>query len=391
MDMTRMKRAITLLAALVLTVSLAAPALALGDIDLNAQGTIVTQVQEVLGEDYLEDLASYPVHLRVYQVATVNEYGAFKLTKDFESLATDYPDDWNGGIIYNKVTDETNPTGNEARLKHLLDGALALVPDEDALKQADETGEPLPDGTPMPVWVGDAHTDGDTIKPHQEDSLGLFLVVPGHVQTSLWEYDFNPALLAVPSIARTKDGDPDDGEWVYNVPMYLKGTRERRLMDLEIVKNLRTYNKTLGPVTFVFDVTAMLDINKDGNDELVFQSTAEVTFDETTGYQNKAVVKNIPAGAKVTVTEVYTGQSYELVGSSGGGIGGAVAEGNTVTFEIIDLNLPDGQDIHRVEFTNDYDGGRIPDAHVENIFTANSEFGWKWNGNDRSGSEGGNG
>lgn len=47
--------------------------------------------------------------------------------------------------------------------------------------------------------------------------------------------------------------------------------------------------------------------------------------------------------------------------------------------------LPEGQDVHRVAFSNDYTGGRTPDAAVENVFTMNGQGGWTWH--SESGSE----
>ena len=90
---------------------------------------------------------------------------------------------------------------------------------------------------------------------------------------------------------------------VYDVTAGLKPGQEDRYGDLEIDKTLISYNASLGEATFVFSIEA----EKDG--KIVYSDVVSVVFDGTG--TKSIVIRNLPAGAKVTVTEVYSGASYE--------------------------------------------------------------------------------
>ncbi len=346
--MTRTKRAIAMAAAMVLTLALAVPALALGEIDAAQPGSIIVKLQE--GEDnaaFREDLADAKVGVQVYQVATVNRSGAFGLTDEFKDLQEN--EYWRGGILTNSAD-----VGSDTQIVELLKAALALV------QPAEPTeGEPPAEPAVEPLLETEAAANGGKIELPEGYSQGLFLVIPEKAETALWAYEFNPALLAVPSIQRaTAENGLDGDRWQYQVPMYLKGDRERRLTDIVIEKSLPEYNATLGQTTFVFEVTADID------GDVVYRNVVSLTLGGP-GTQS-TTVSGIPVGAHVTVTEVHSGGSYE-------------PKDGKVTVEIKELPMPAEGDYNRVPFTNTYTNERIPDGSVVNRYVYDGT-GWVYEG-----------
>ena len=97
-----------------------------------------------------------------------------------------------------------------------------------------------------------------------------------------------------------------DDTWYYDLvgskAIGIKADRELRMSSIQITKKLTSQNTTLTTnATFVYQV----DIETIENQKETRFIT--LNFDE---------VKEIPAGSKVTVTEVYTGAGYEIVGDS---------------------------------------------------------------------------
>ena len=131
-------------------------------------------------------------------------------------------------------------------------------------------------------------------------AVGMYLVAAESVQSPSSIYTFTPYLLSLPN-HYYQDGQKDI--WVYDVTAGLKPGQEDRYGDLEIDKTLISYNASLGEATFVFSIEA----EKDG--KIVYSDVVSVVFDGTG--TKSIMIRNLPAGAKVTVTEVYSGASYE--------------------------------------------------------------------------------
>ena len=112
---------------------------------------------------------------------------------------------------------------------------------------------------------------------------------------------------------------------------------------LEIKKTLNTFNSTLGGATCVFRIEA----EKDG---IIYSDVKSIVFDAA-GTKSIVIAEKIPAGAVVTVTEVYSGSSYEITS----------APEQTVTI-IADK-------METVEFTNDYNDRLNGGTSVVNHFT----------------------
>lgn len=170
-------------------------------------------------------------------------------------------------------------------------------------------------------------------------------------------YTFAPELISLPGRQATdEDGNVSNttagnGEWLYDMQATLKPQQGSRFGSLEIVKNLVTYNVDV-PAVFVFQVEGTLD------GENVYSNV--VTLEFTEPGQKVALIENIPVGAQVTVTEVYSGASY------------------TVTSAEVQNATIDAANVASVEFTNDHTTTTHGGGGVNNHFTYDTENGWQW-------------
>ena len=139
---------------------------------------------------------------------------------------------------------------------------------------------------------------------------GLYLVDTPKVITPNYTYTFTPYLVSLPT-NNYYSGNGASDDWIYdltkeyNSAVGLKPEQHVRYGNLVVNKELVDHNATFGNnATFVFqiDITT-LDNKKETRIE-------ELTFDATGSHS--VTIEKIPAGSHVTVTEVYSGASYEL-------------------------------------------------------------------------------
>lgn len=180
------------------------------------------------------------------------------------------------------------------------------------------------------------------------------------VATDDYEYLYRPQLLTVPtkvSEENVQQYNTAYGNWVNTLTIYAKPTRESRLGDLKIIKNLNN----AGPdrVDFVFEVSW------EKRDGTTFKKYVSISFE---GESRKEYVleKAIPIGTSVTVNEVYTGLGYTMTSKS-----------PSEPVEIVVPSADGSAQIATVEFTNDH-GGPGGGHGVVNRFTAigNNAFAW---------------
>lgn len=324
-----------------LIAALGVPAMASGGTDPSLPGVVTLTVTDESGQR--EDLANTNVDVFVYKVAGTDETlsGLFTLEPRFEALAENAQ--WNGGKLTGKTL-----------MEDLQAAALDVLAAEASLAASDESETEEEPTLPEPNFTATVPAVGGEIELPEK---GLYLLVPQSVATARWDYQFSSILLAMPSV------DQDTGDWSYDYEVTMKPLRESRLTGIVISKTLQSYNATLGPTTFLFEVKATVD------GELMYSNVASITFSGT-GTQS-TTVEGIPAGADVTVTEVYSGTSYTPVGGR-------------VSVEIEDLPMPeDGGTYTRVPFTNDYNNRRVPDSAVTNTFVYNGT-GWQWQGSQEA-------
>lgn len=326
-----MKKRVKEGSALLLALALAFTALSLPGaraadaVDTNAS----CSVEFSIGGDY-EDLKTIEggVPINLYKVASIDEAGAYKAVQGFESL-------------------------DLSSVEH--DNSSA----DTWLKRAEEANKLIKDVTPAAAVITDA---GNAVAANL--STGLYLVVAEEVKSTNYIYNFTPYLVSLPNNYYYTGGNDT---WVYDLTgtnaVGLKPEQKERFGSLEITKELLNHHVTLGEkATFVFqiDITTL-----NGNTEA---RQIALTFD---GYGSKsAVIENIPAGADVVVTEIYSGAGYEVVGND---------SANTTIV---------ADDTVSVSFQNQHDGTIEGGYGVVNNFKLNENDQYDWQQmNDNTGKQ----
>ncbi len=209
------------------------------------------------------------------------------------------------------------------------------------LIDCDDEGAPLPGGLYLVVARGVGLED--YVQSILADGKERYVTL---AETEEYSFLFLPVLVVL---------TPDAEE---PLVFTAKSTVAERFGDLEIVKLVERYENSEEAI-FVFDIVAW----RDG--EIVYTNVASITWPT----QDRAVISGIPAGAVVTVTEIYSGAHYVLVSDPD----------QTVVIQA------DG--LVTVSFTNDYDGTGVGGHGIENRFTYVEEQNgrrtterWAWSG-----------
>lgn len=202
---------------------------------------------------------------------------------------------------------------------------------EDGSMQPPAAGERQPDGTAEITLQ-----DGAAAGAAENLSVGLYLVSVEPVDTGDYRYRFIPYLVSLPNRSYNAEGEEGD-QWIYGeeenrIYVGLKPEREDRYGDLILEKKITAYNETFQGASFVFEVKAVKD------DRVVYNDLVSLSFDSY-GTQT-AIIEKIPAGAEVTVTEIYSGSGY------------TPADGSYVKNTIITAEGGTA----KVSFENQYDG-----------------------------------
>lgn len=183
---------------------------------------------------------------------------------------------------------------------------------------------------------------------------GLYLVVP--------EAAYNPEYTVRYTFAPYLTGSGSD-EWNYDTTIGLKPEAEPQFGRLRITKLLQNYNETLGPTTFVFHVVGV-----DQDQVVRYEEVESMTY--TAAGSNTITLEHIPAGLTVTVTEVYSGASYEIVG--------AAEDTALIWSDAAVLDRVENASEASVTFENRYDGGNRGGYGVTNHFESDGAGGWAW-------------
>lgn len=245
-----------------------------------------TTFAELTGADAL------PVTVNLYRVASVSENGRFTAEAPYQEALADL------GAVNSQTSAETWQSMAEAAAK------TAKPENEDGTpaggaRTPDRTTE-LTEGTGMIAGSG-----SDPLLP------GLYLALAEPVESSLYRYTFQPALVALPGNRYYETGAD---AWVYDVTVGLKPQRENRLGSLVIEKTIDTYQPrgAADRTLFVFQVE--VHKTEEGaagpEDRLYYSNVVALDFDAAG--TKSLEIPGLPAGAVATVTEVYSGASYTI-------------------------------------------------------------------------------
>ena len=276
-----------------------------------------------------EDFTVMSIPVEIYKVADVSVSGEFTAAEAFSDI------DFN--VAMNQDT-------NAATWEELAAKAV------EKLEASEE----------QPAAVGTL--TGGTPVVFQDLSVGMYLVMPEDTMNgdASVKYVFTPYLTALPSSTYTLTGAGSD-EWQYDREISLKGETEHQFGKLTIQKTLENYNTTLDKMTCVFEIEG-----KDAEENVVYSNVASITLDSADA-QHSVTIENIPAGLDVTVTEVYTGASYEVVGES--------VKSTTI---VSDAGVEAGNAQASVAFRNRYNGGNRGGYGVTNAFKILENGDWEW-------------
>ena len=169
---------------------------------------------------------------------------------------------------------------------------------------------------------------------------GLYLVDAQTKESTTNVYNFKPYLIALPGNNYNPSVAASSDAWVYEITVGLKPEKADRYGDIKIVKNLNIYNETIDGATFVFKVEASKTDVDTKESKPVYSDVVAIDFNAPG--MKEVLISDIPAGAKVTVTEVYTGASYKLTSE---------ASKETVIIADGEPGAP-----ATVDFSNTYDG-----------------------------------
>lgn len=294
--------------------------------------TLKVNKENLISEDFLKEdasLANAEVQVYLYKLATVDEYGQYTLVDGFKDLVGQFPE----GVLDIEALNRTVFDATSAQwettahwVSELL-GLPAFTSEKNENNEDSDDTETPPEGEQKPdgkkFYIPENETliglpcydktilAGDGID--YDVDQGLYLVWAKPIVTEKYMYTFLPYLVSVPDNAHGREDDPnkDSDDWNYKVVVDLKPERQERYLDLEIDKTLLNYQPTSGKAIFIFEIRAEKGTTEEGDPIVVFHDVVGLEFN---GDGNKSVrVRNIPAGSKVTITEIRTGTTYQLV------------------------------------------------------------------------------
>jgi len=279
-------------------------------------------------DEFAEDLAEQELIVDLYKVADADNtsadvagYDTYKLNAiaPFTSLAA-------------QITAAADREAWEAVAQAaagIVTGNATLLADPAATGTTDELIEELESGLYLIITHG-ALTDY-IYNEEGEDIAGI-------AQTTGYEFHFAPQLVSLPMKEGT-DGTfntaQSSGDWIFDGELMLKPVREVRNGSIRVNKTLTQFGNG-SQATFVFSVDATLENDPEYRYSNVF--TLDFTAAGTKGF----TVEDLPVGAVVTVTEVYSGAGYQLTPGTAQTQSDEVEAADTVTFTF--TNAPDGTD-----------------------------------------------
>ncbi len=287
-------------------------------------------------------LSSVDFSVKLYKVADVSKSAVYTLTENFKGVAD---------VDQTEITELSSVTAEE--WIDIVDNAGAVI-EQNAGMAEDYT-----------IHVAGGRGSVSDVE------VGLYLVVVPEVVTDTEIYTFNNYLIQLPYVEGSwtlVDGNPvfeGGDEWIYNVSLNWAAKYERtdRLSGIRIQKTVETFNTSMNNTSFVYSIVAKKNYSADPeNPRMVKVYDDVIAIDFSQAGTQTIDVENIPAGAVVTVKEIYTGATYQAVGEK--------------TVEIPALSVTENYPV--AGFENTYDEKLVGNGTaVVNTFSK-GETGWNW-------------
>lgn len=294
------------------------PAYGAEAINTQAECSLTLKVGD--GNQFKEELSELTLQASLYRVADISETGAYTVRSAY------------GGLDLSDIDETTTAM---------------------AWQEKAETADKIVEEKMLAEDYSVAMTDG--IGTQWGIAQGMYLVKMATAQNDLYEYSFMPFLISVPNNQFYQTGDDS---WIYDVTADIKPERTPRLGAVEIVKTVSAHNANMGTAMFVFQIDAV-----DINGEKVYNNVAGISFD--TAGTKSVRVDGIPAGSTVTVTEIYSGSSYELAA-------GVLTQDTVIIAD----------ETQQLSFVNTYNDELKPGTGTVNHFDKDDadvqNNGWKW-------------
>ncbi len=258
-------------------------------VDLTKTGSLKLSLGAEDSREMALDMAQTgePLQVHLWKLADMTETGTYEFQGEFQGLTME-ADSW----------------------KTLPEEAYALV------YQLDEAGKPEgePKVEPAVTTTAEVSPEGGLTLGEELSGLelGLYLVALDAAESPRYEYSFTPMVISLPWSEYQYLGGTASDTWQYDREATLKPARTPRLGDIRIVKTLTSYNASMGDATFVFEVTAA----DPESGEVLFSNVFSATFSAVG--TKEILVEGLPAGAKVTVQEVYSGANCQITASEEG-------------------------------------------------------------------------
>ena len=257
------------------------------------------------------------VTIELYKLATLDESGTPTLVQDFEGKGIDL------AVLDNK------PSVDDIKEK-IVNPAL-------------EATENITTNDVITIDRGSNKTSGSKVI---KGGAGIYLYKPLDTFDNRYSYTFTSYIVFAPTSTFIQTGTGDD-TWNYESSFSLKSEETPLYGSLDITKTLDTFNSSLGAASFVYKVNAIRD------DEVIFSNVYAIDF-YGAGTQTRTI-NDIPADSIVTVTEVYTGASYQAVGD-------VLKEAYILADEAVEKRA-------EVTFENQYDNRlNVGGLSAENVF-----------------------
>ena len=309
-------------------------------------GTPCSVTVELGSAEFAADMRRANLVVDLYQLASLKQAGTdsytYELLPPFDGLS----------ITRNMSATAVEALAQEAMKIAIKQGTPIVTagPTEQRIGKTD-AGDALQGGLYLVLAHG-ADVD-EYVRRMVNDKGETRLVTVAY--TNEYEYTLAPELVYMP--VRSED------QWFYDMAVYLqpgqvlydasitlKPQREPRSGSLEILKTLRTY-KAPEEATFVFSIEASYEGRS------IYSDVQTLSF--TDAGQKSIVIHDIPLGAEITVSEVYSGASYTLRSPAARQL---VMENMWAT----------------VEFINDYDETDKKGHGIVNHFEYDADTGWGW-------------